>query len=214
MATALAPARVTYPPLESGDCLTSTEFELRYDADPSVHHAELIDGVVYVSSPVRAGYHGKQVSQVSLWLGTYAADHDELEVYSDSTLRIDEQQEFQPDVALCVESGTSRLDSEGYLVGAPELVVEVAASSVSRDLHRKKDIYAELGVREYIVWRVYDKAVDWFALHDGVYVRREAGRDGHIGSEWFDGLRLDVAALLRGDMKAVIGAVATSAKDR
>jgi Uma2 family endonuclease len=207
MATALAPAEITYPPLESGDQMTAAEFERRYDADPRVHHAELIDGVVYVSSPVRAEYHGKQVSQANRWLGAYADLNEDIEVYVDSTLRIDERQQLQPDVALCVEEGTSRIDDEGYLIGAPELVVEVAASSVSRDLHRKKDIYAELGVREYIVWRVYDETIDWFVLEEGRYVQREADKNGLIVSAVFEGLRLDVPALLKGDMKAVIKAV-------
>ena len=41
-------------PLESGDRLSRAEFERRYMAMPDLKRAELIEGVVYVPSPVRA----------------------------------------------------------------------------------------------------------------------------------------------------------------
>jgi Uma2 family endonuclease len=214
MATALAPARVEYPPLESGDEMTSAEFEHRYDADPTVHHAELIDGVVYVSSPVRAEYHGKQHSYMDRWLGAYVDEREDVELYIDPTLRIDDRSQVQPDLALCIDDGTSRIDEEGYLTGAPEFVVEVAASTFSRDMHRKKDLYAEIGVREYIVWRVYDEAIDWFVLEKGTFVARKPGKDGIVSSKHLPGLRLDVPAMLKGDMKAVAAALDAATPSR
>ena len=39
-------------PLEHGDHLTREEFERRYEAMPHVRKAELIEGVVYMPSPV------------------------------------------------------------------------------------------------------------------------------------------------------------------
>lgn len=45
------------PPLENGDRLTRQEFELRYTAASDIRKAELIEGVVYVASPVRASRH-------------------------------------------------------------------------------------------------------------------------------------------------------------
>ena len=48
-------------------------------------------------------------------------------------------------------------------------MVEVAASSVSYDLHEKREAYRRNGVREYIVWRVQDRAIDWFVLRGGAY---------------------------------------------
>lgn len=47
------------PPLESGDRLTRQEFERRYTAVSDIRKAELIEGVVYVASPVRANRHGR-----------------------------------------------------------------------------------------------------------------------------------------------------------
>jgi Uma2 family endonuclease len=103
--------------------------------------------------------------------------------------------------------GRSRVDHEDYLVGPPELIVEVAASSVSYDLHQKLDVYRRTGVREYVVERTEDGAIDWFVLREGRYVRQEAAADGLLRSEVFPGLWLDVAALLRGDLKALRAAV-------
>ena len=60
-----------YPPRQSGDCLSLPEFERRYATDPTIRKAELIEGVVYVASPLRHKQHGKPHSRVMTWLGIY-----------------------------------------------------------------------------------------------------------------------------------------------
>jgi hypothetical protein len=50
---------IKIPPLESGDRLPRDEFERRYRAMPNLKKAELIEGVVYVASPLRAEAHSK-----------------------------------------------------------------------------------------------------------------------------------------------------------
>ena len=47
------------PPLEPGDRLSRAEFERRYEAMPELKKAELIEGVVYMPSPVRLRRHGR-----------------------------------------------------------------------------------------------------------------------------------------------------------
>lgn len=54
------------PPLENGDRLTRPEFERRYEAMLHLEKAELIEGVVYVGSPVRYTQHGKPSSDVEI----------------------------------------------------------------------------------------------------------------------------------------------------
>ncbi len=54
----LKPRTITFPPLNSGDRLSRAEFERRYSTQPEIKKAELIEGVVYVSSPVRTQQHG------------------------------------------------------------------------------------------------------------------------------------------------------------
>ena len=71
-------------------------------------------------------------------------------------MRLDEDNEPQPDVLLRIEpdaGGQSRVSGDDYIEGAPELVVEIVASSTSVDLHDKLRAYRRNGVREYVVWR-------------------------------------------------------------
>jgi Uma2 family endonuclease len=134
-------------------------------------------------------------------MGTYAVATPGVECADNATVRLDLDNEPQPDLLLRVAEacgGSSRLDAEGYLAGAPELVAEVAASSASYDLHDKLHVYRRSGVREYLVWRVDDHEVDWFVLRGSSYqvLRRESGL---VRSEAFPGLWLAVPALLGGD---------------
>ena len=47
---------VSTPPLLEGDSLTSDEFMRRWEEIPDLKHAELIDGIVYMPSPVGRGH--------------------------------------------------------------------------------------------------------------------------------------------------------------
>ena len=140
------------------------------------------------------------------WLSYCRAATPNVRAGGSGTVRLDMQNEFQPDVSLLIEpecGGQTRVSKEGYVEGAPELVVEVARSSVGIDLHDKLRAYLRNGVREYIVWRVDDGALDWFVLREGRYEPLAPAADGICRSEVFPGLWLDSAALLRGDFAAV-----------
>lgn len=200
------------PRLENGDHLDREEFERRYHAMPDLKKAELIEGVVYVPSPVRDREHGSPHAKLITWLGTYDADTPGVAVSDNATVRLDEHNEPQPDAQLRIDEargGQSRIDEEGYVQGAPELVAEIAASSASYDLHSKLRSYQRHGVREYIVWRVLDKAVDWFSLEGDAYVRLEADDAGVYRSKIFPGLWLDAHALLADDMRRVLEVLRT-----
>ncbi|MBX6313519.1 MAG: Uma2 family endonuclease [Isosphaeraceae bacterium] len=193
------------PTLCSGDRLTADEFERRYDAMPHLKKAELIDGVVYVPSPV-ADDHGTAHFDLITWLGLYRAATPGVVGSDNGTLRLQLDNRPQPDAHLRIlESygGQARLSEDGYVVGAPELVAEVAISSANYDLHDKLDAYLRNGVREYVVWRVQDRAIDWFVLREGRFEPLPPGEDGIYRSEVFPGLWLDPAALIRGDLAAV-----------
>lgn len=196
------------PRLENGDRLTVPEFERRYEAMPDEKKAELIEGVVYLSSPVSFD-HAAAESTIGAWLGTYRARHAaELQLGHNATVRLGSRNEVQPDICLRrIAGGTSTTTPDGYLEGPPELVVEVAASSVSRDLHSKKNVYRRAGVREYVVLRLLDGELDWFELRGGEYVRRTPDAAGIIESVQFPGLRLDVPALLAGDLPRLLAAL-------
>ena len=195
------------PPLEAGARLTRSEFERRYHAMPHVKKAELIEGVVYMPSPVRYNVHGQQTGKMSVWLGTYYAATPNTGFADNATVLLDPDNEAQPDVLLRLDAavgGKSWVNAKGYLEGAPELVVEVAASTESYDMHDKLRAYRRNGVQEYIVWRVYDQQIDWFKLEAESYVPLSPDRSGVIRSQVFPGLRLDVKAMLKEDLAKVL----------
>lgn len=195
------------PRLENGDRLNRLEFERRYSAWPDVKKAELVEGVVYLPSPVRMKEHAKPHGQIVTWLGTYAARTPGVEMGDNGTLRLDLDNEPQPDAVLRVledHGGRSRVDEDRFLTGAPELVVEVSASSVSYDLGPKKTAFRRNGIQEYLVFRVGDREVDWFALRGGEYERIGSKSELIVNSAVFPGLWLDVAALVDGRLDRVL----------
>jgi Uma2 family endonuclease len=192
--------------LRAGDRLTRAEFERRYSAMPRVKKAELIEGVVYMPSPVTQEEHGGPHFNVIIWLGNYLLATPGVEGGDNSTLRLDLENEPQPDAFLRIRpelGGRSRRDGR-YVGGAPELIAEVAASSASYDLHDKLRVYQRNGVPEYLVWRVWDGAIDWFVLREDRYERLALDPAGHYRSAVFPGLWLDPGALVRGDLAQVM----------
>ncbi len=208
--TPQAPPAEQIPPLEPGDRLTRPEFERRYDAMPKLRKAELIEGVVYMPSPVRFHHHARPHALLMGWLIHYEAETPGVLTADNSTARLDLDNEPQPDAVLLIDpacGGQARISEDDYIEDAPELVVEVASSSVSIDLATKLHVYRRNGVREYVVWRVLDQEIDWFVLRAGQYERLPRRADGVLCSEIFPGLWLDVAAVLRGDVAGVLAAV-------
>ena len=199
------------PPLESGDRLTRPEFERRYAVAP-VTQAELIEGVAYVASPLRFQQHAEPHSRLSTWLGTYVAYTPGTRSGIEPTVRLDLDNEPQPDLVLLVDEaagGQTRVDSDGYLEGAPELVIEIAASSAAIDLGAKKQAYRRNGVAEYLVWQVFEQKIDWYHLTEGDYQPLPVDDEGVIRSQRFPGLWLVAAAILSGDMAQVLTGLQT-----
>jgi Uma2 family endonuclease len=198
--------KITYiPPLENGDRLSRHEFERRYTTMPHIKKAELIEGIVYMASPVRHLNHGKPHGRLMTWLGVYEASTLGVDLSDNATVLLDADNEPQPDALLRIESGgNSRINKDGYIEGAPELVAEVAGSSAANDLHDKKKVYRRNGVKEYIVWQTLDNKLDWFYLQNGEYISLEADANGIIKSHVYPGLWLHVAALVAGDIAKVL----------
>jgi Uma2 family endonuclease len=194
------------PVLRAGDHLTASEFERRYQAMPPHLKAELIEGVVYMPSPVSTEDHGDPHFDLIGWLGHYRTYTPGVRGGDNATIRLDADNVPQPDAHLRIlpECGGRTSLEGGYLRGAPELLAEVSASSASYDLHEKLNAYRRNGVQEYLVWRVEDQAVDWFVLHEGRFAPLPLTPDGLYKSRVFPGLWLDPAALVRGDMVQVL----------
>ncbi|HEU0039641.1 MAG TPA: Uma2 family endonuclease [Verrucomicrobiae bacterium] len=196
--------------LEPGDRLSRDEFERRYERMPHVKKAELIEGIVYMPSPVRVTKHAEPHGRLATWLGVYASETPGVLCGDNSTVRLDLDNEPQPDLVLMklpVRGGQARISEDDYIEGAPELTVEIVGSSRGYDLHQKKGAYRRNGVREYLVWITDENRVVWWELREGDYCEIAPADDGLLKSGVFPGLWLDATSLLRGEMKAVLAAL-------
>ena len=199
----------TAPILANGDRLSRDEFEHRYAQMPDVKKAELVEGVVYMPSPVHYVSHGQAHGLLVSWIYTYVASTPYVNAGDNATVRLDLDSEVQPDVLLRMDEavgGQSRISEDDYVEGPPELIVEVAHSSAAYDLHDKKQAYRRSGVQEYIVWQIEENRLDWFVLDGSAYATLHP-EEGSIESRAFPGLVLDVPALVRRDAEAVLNVV-------
>ncbi|XHR85951.1 MAG: Uma2 family endonuclease [Gloeotrichia echinulata GP01] len=201
------PTQLTIPPLVNGDKLTRYEFERRYNAMSLSKKAELIEGIVYIMpAALRFRSHGQPHAWIIGWLFSYEAMTPGLALGVEPTVRLDVDNEPQPDAVLIIipeAGGQARLTEDDYIEGAPELVVEIAASSVAIDLHGKKQAYRRNGVKEYIVWQVLEQKLSWFYLEQGEYLELVPD-DGIMRSQVFPGLWLGVSDLLAGNIQQVL----------
>jgi Uma2 family endonuclease len=196
-------------PLENGETMHSREFLRRYEGMPQVKKADLIEGVVYMGSPVSVR-HAKPDGMIQAWLGTYASRHPDTEVLANATVILDAENTVQPDALLRrlpEHGGLTRVNEDGYLTGPPELIVEVASSSAAIDMRDKRRAYCRNRVQEYLVWLVAEERLEWFNLEDDEYRPQLPDAHGLLHSRIFPGLRLPVGALLAGDTAQVLEAL-------
>ena len=197
------------PPLANGDRLSSEEFLRRYEAMPLLKKAELINGIVFVGGPVNHD-HGRRDGLTQGWMGSYAAWTPGVEALSNTTLILDAANTLQPDSCLRLlpeRGGKTGEDEKQLIVGAPELVVEIAANSASIDLHEKREIYERFGTLEYLVWLVAEKQFLWLTLKGRKYIEQKPDADGLLWSKTFPGLVLAVKPLLALKSAAVVAAL-------
>jgi Uma2 family endonuclease len=198
---------LSIPPLENGDRLNRYDFERRSNAMPNLKKAELIEGVVYMAAAMRFRSHGQPHGNIMGWLWTYKVATLGVELGDNPTVRLDLDNQPQPDAVLLIEErcgGQARLSDDDYVEGPPELVAEIAASSAAIDLGDKKRAYRRNGIQEYIVWQVFDQKLDWFYLQEGEYVSLPIDQAGVIRSRVFPGLWLAVEDLLAGNTATVL----------
>ena len=198
--------RITFlPRLEAGDRLDQPTFHARYEAMPEHVRAELIGGIVYMSSPLLCP-HGKAHGRLIHWLFEYEDSTLGTEAFDNATAMLNDESEPQPDSCLIIvppSIGQTRIVDE-YITGAPEWVGEVASSSEAIDLHAKLRDYEAAGVKEYVVVGLRQKKVLWFVRRRGKFKELAPDKDGILRSTVFPGLWLDPVALLRHDGKRLM----------
>lgn len=192
--------------LHSGDRLDRETFHAIYRRTPEKFKAELIEGVVYVASPVSLRHcspHGMLIG----WLVTYEAHTPGLGRGDNGTVFLTpDLDEVQPDGMLFIRpelGGQARYEDE-YLAGGPEFVVEVATSSVAIDLHGKRRAYERAGVQEYVVLSTKEPELFWFRRYQDRFERLALPEDGIFRSAAFPGLWLNAFAALENDSKRVL----------
>lgn len=198
--------RHTAPLLNNGDRMTQAEFHRRYEQMPGVK-AELIGGIVYMASPVRRP-HGNHLPKLSMAFCLYEGETPGVEVLDDTTTILSETSEPQPDLALRILpefGGRSRTNEAEYVEGGPELVAEVAHSSLRYDLDQKLTDYRDAGVQEYVVWSIEEPELHWFDFTKDKPLR--PNRQGIYCSRAFPGLWIDRDALLARDTRRIAAAV-------
>jgi Uma2 family endonuclease len=188
--------------LFEGQRLDQPTFHELYKAMPPGTRAELIDGVVYMPSPV-GDAHGRAQVPVIVWLDRYAESTPAVEVLDNATTILGWKSEPQPDALLRIlrECGGRSYVEDGYIHGAPDLVVEVSKTTRYIDLRNKLEDYERAGVLEYVVRAIDPDEIFWFRQQQGELVRQPAGDDGLYRSTVFPGLWLDPIALLKGDRR-------------
>jgi Uma2 family endonuclease len=193
------------PLLEPGDFLSRDEFLRRWEAMPHLKRAELIQGVVYMPSPL-SHKHGAKDNQVTTWLGVYRAATPGCEALNNATWLMGDEDAPQPDGALRIlpEYGGQSRTQGRYAAGAPEFAAEISISSTSYDLHQKLEVYQEAGVQEYLAVLMREGEVRWHRLINGRFEVVPQPADGMYRSTVFPGLWLDAPALLAGDLARVL----------
>ncbi|MFO0953734.1 MAG: Uma2 family endonuclease [Isosphaeraceae bacterium] len=196
------------PPLVAGQRLDQPTFHARYEAMPPGTWAELIDGVVFMPSPVGPS-HGRSHVAALVWLACYAESTPGVEVLDNTSTVLGPRSEPQPDAQLRIlsECGGRTSADEKVVRGAPELVVEVSHSTRYTDLGPKLDDYERAGVLEYVVRALEPDEVVWYVLQEGRLVRVSPDADGLYRSRSFPGLWLDPSALVSRDTRRLREAV-------
>ena len=202
----ISPA-VIPPGLVTGERMSVDEFLRRWEELPDLKKAELVDGIVYVPSPLSLE-HGSLDSLIIWWLAHYAHATPGCKAGNNSTwLMLVAHRNPMPSCGSCPRTVGSRGRERQFGAGAPELAVEVCVTSTEVDFGPKLKLYERAGVREYITIELFGQRIVWRMLENAVYVAQQVPSDGVLRSQVFPGLWLDVAAFWDDDGAKMLAAL-------
>ena len=193
--------------LHDGAKLTLEAFHQAYLEYPDHTRFELVEGIARMASPVYSDQ--VLVHKVISYLGTtYDLSTPGVQFLAETSIRMGENNEFRPDGAMRVTdefSGSCRLAENRLFEGPPELVIEVAGSSLNFDLNLKRRVYARHGVEEYIVIDLANQTFYWFDFRSGE--QRVPDADGVCRSRLFPGFWLSIPSVLGQDIAGALPAL-------
>lgn len=192
--------------LRDGVRMSRARFHRLYSLAPEKTRAELIGGVVHMASPLK--YEHGEIHFSLGWLFCYYVGLTPGVGTSDNaTVQLGDDSEPQPDGLLRILSefgGQSTISDDGYVEGPPELLAEIALSSLHLDLHAKRDEYSRNGVQEYLVLDLRDNRLHWFDLKENLELQPDA--DGIYRIQTFPGLWIDADAVFTGNFNKLSSA--------
>jgi Uma2 family endonuclease len=203
--------------LHNGDFMSQKEFHRMYEQMPEDFRAELMDGIVFVKEP-SSEEHGVSDLRVGTILDIYQARTPGVRAGHNVTVILGKQDEVQPDVALRIlpahggQSKDTGRRTKKYILGAPELIVEIAFSSRAIDLHLKRERYVRAGVAEYIVVCIEPNNLYWLDIRNNEELRADS--DGILRSRAFPGLWIHESGLLQLEFDPVMDALNEGLKSK
>ena len=186
--------------LRHGERMTRETFHRLYEQAPKDVKAELIGGTVHMAAAMKLS-HGEHHGAIITLFCLYRGKTPGVRFGDNVTVMLGDGGAPQPDALLRIEAecgGQSTLE-DGYVVGPPELTVEISDSSLRLDINAKRDDYRQYGVLEYLVVDLQNQQVRWFELQKDV--EHQADEDGVIRVGCFPGMWIDVEALLTLDIE-------------
>lgn len=195
--------RIHVPPLHPGDHLSETEFQRRYEAHLGPERFELIEGIVYMMAPMRHP-HGRFDRLLSVVFSEYEDETPGVETAGGITVLLGARNVPEPDGVMYILpefGGQASISENQYFDGAPEMVLEIAHSTVAIDLHDKRRAYKRAGVLEYMVVCIEEREVVFFDLPLGK--RIDPDSRGVLKSQVFPGFWLDTKALFARQMRGL-----------
>ncbi|HEY7311690.1 MAG TPA: Uma2 family endonuclease [Gemmataceae bacterium] len=151
---------------------------------------DLIDGVIYTSSP-----DNTDVGDLFVWLmrlmGDFVEERELGKVFgSRVAFRLDKPQGPEPDIAF-VRTDRLHLVKRGYVEGAPDLAVEIVSpDSVERDYVKKREQYRRAGVPEYLIVDEMEQRVTLLKRTTSGAYREAKPRKGVLRSQALPGFWL------------------------
>lgn len=130
---------------------------------------EIVEGVLLMA-PAPTGPHQDVIGEIFSYLRTYVKLTGRgLVRFAPFTVQLSPGNVFQPDVFVVLNEHLHRVQ-EKKMLGAPDLVVEVASpSTATYDRLNKYDKYARAGVPEYWIIKIEERTVEVMVLENGQY---------------------------------------------